>query len=512
MITHVERELKFAVPESFALPQLPATLGMRWMAIEPFEMTAAYHDTEDLRLIRWGITLRRRWGGSDEGWHLKIPLTGADGLTREELQLPLGAGSLGFVPAELADIVLPLTRGEQLRPRATVQTHRSPIQVLDDAGVPLAEIVDDRVQVRDASGVLVTEFREIEVEGRDADRDEAVLHALAAAITAAGGEPRTLSKAAQALGPQVAQPPDVPAPAFPSPSGPVATALAAMFRTHVRHLLFADMAWRRDLPDAVHQMRVATRRLRSLLRTFAQTIDLPTDNELDVELAWLANELSRLRDTEVQRDHLLAELVDIRQIEVPGPGSTEAIALLDHHLTARGAGARAGALAALRSDRYLRLLDDLVGLAVDPPVPALGPCALVLPGPVWRQWRSLVKAVKELDLDAPADQWHRVRIRAKRARYAAEAVAPIFGAPVQRFAASLALITDALGTGQDAHVARECIHELLALPAMSTEAAFALGHLHAREVTREMTARTQALDVWPAARKAAKRSRLGERT
>lgn len=510
MKSQVERELKFAVPDSFVIPHLPPAVGMRWTAIEPFEMTAVYHDTADLRLIRWGVTLRRRWGGGDEGWHLKIPISGADGLTRQELHLPLGAGSAGFVPAELADIVTPLTRGERLMPLATVRTHRSPIHILDEAGQPHAEVVDDRVQVIDADGEVVAEFREVEVEAWDADRDIDVLAALATAITTAGGEPRSFSKATQALGPEAAQAPDVPTPVFPGPSGQVADALAAMFRTHVRHLLFADMAWRRELPDAVHQMRVAARRLRSALRTFEPILNLPSEIDLDGELSWLANELGRLRDAEVLADHLIAELADVEAVEDPGIGSSEAAALLSADLDRKLDNARTGALAATRSDRYTQLLDDLVALAAQPPVPPLGPCAIVLPGLVWAQWRALVKAMKQLDADAPADQWHRVRIKAKRARYAAESVAPIFGNPVQRLAARLALITDALGTGQDAHVAQQLITTLVARPETSTAAAFALGHLHAREVTREINARADALDAWPAARKAAKRSRLGE--
>ncbi len=508
MISQVEREVKFEVPESFVIPQIPPAVAMRWMAIEPFDMTAVYHDTVDLRLIRWGVTLRRRWGGGDEGWHLKIPISGADGLTRQELHLPLSAGSAGFVPAELADIVTPLTRGERLVPLATVQTHRSPIRILDEAGLTRAEVVDDRVQVLNAEGDLVAQFREVEVEAWDADRDGDVLAALAGAITAAGGEQRHLSKAAQALGTEAAQPPDVPAPVFPGPSGPVSAALAAMFRTHVRHLLFADMAWRRDLPDAVHQMRVAARRLRSTLRTFAPILELPAEIDLNDELAWLADELSRLRDSEVLAEHLIDELADVQEVEDPGVGSLQAAKMLQDHLDGQLANAQNGALAALRSDRYTQLLDDLVALAVQPPVPPVGPCAIVLPSLVWAQWRALVRAMKELEPDAPAEQWHRVRIKAKRARYAAEAVAPIFGNPVQRFAARLARLTDALGTSQDAFVAQQLISALVNQPNTSAAAAFALGHLHAREVTREMTARAEALDSWPAARKAAKRSRL----
>ena len=90
----------------------------------------------------------------------------------------MSAGSAGFVPAELADIVTPLTRGERLVPLATVQTHRSPIRILDEAGLTRAEVVDDRVQVLNAEGDLVAQFREVEVEAWDADRDGDVLAAV----------------------------------------------------------------------------------------------------------------------------------------------------------------------------------------------------------------------------------------------------------------------------------------------------------------------------------------------
>jgi CHAD domain-containing protein len=256
-------------------------------------------------------------------------------------------------------------------------------------------------------------------------------------------------------------------------------------------------------------MRVATRRLRSALRTFAPILTLPDDVDLSEELAWLADELGRFRDAEVLRDHLLAEVHDIDSIDVPSINQAETF--LNAHLFTRMDDGRAGAIAALRSDRYIQLLDDLVGLAFDPPVPTLGPCTLVLPGLVWQPWRALVKAMRELDPDAPAEQWHRVRIRAKRARYAAEAVVPIFGGSLQRMASKLAELTDALGTGQDAHVARECLLGLIKKPDMTIETAFALGHLHEREITRELSARTRALDAWPSTRRAAKRSRLGER-
>ena len=89
-----ETEAKYDAPASVALPgldDLPQVAGTSGPDKEQLE--AEYYDTGDLRLIRAGITLRRRRGGHDAGWHLKLPV-GPD--TRREIRLPLGrAGGRG---------------------------------------------------------------------------------------------------------------------------------------------------------------------------------------------------------------------------------------------------------------------------------------------------------------------------------------------------------------------------------------------------------------------------------
>ena len=130
-------------------------------------MAAVYHDTSSLSLIRWRATLRRRTGGSDEGWHLKLPVAGATSASRDEIRLPLAAGAVGAVPAALVDIISPLIRGERLLPQATVRTRRAPQLLSDRSGAPLVELVDDEVVVFDTSENVVTAFREIELELAD---------------------------------------------------------------------------------------------------------------------------------------------------------------------------------------------------------------------------------------------------------------------------------------------------------------------------------------------------------
>ena len=126
------------LPPLDGLPQVAATDSSEQLLV------AVYYDTEDLRLLRAGITLRRRSGGHDAGWHLKLP---AGAHTREEIRLPLTSrgGSHGRVPRELADLVRARSRGAALTPVASVSTRRQAIRLLDPAGQLLAEVADDRV-------------------------------------------------------------------------------------------------------------------------------------------------------------------------------------------------------------------------------------------------------------------------------------------------------------------------------------------------------------------------------
>src|SRR5262249_57247670 len=114
-----ETEVKYDAPAGAALPDLdalPQVAGTSGPDEEQHE--AEYYDTADLRLMRAGVTLRRRRGGHDQGWHLKLP-AGPD--TRREIQLPIGRGG-GRIPAELAHLVRVHTRGQPLRPIAPLTT------------------------------------------------------------------------------------------------------------------------------------------------------------------------------------------------------------------------------------------------------------------------------------------------------------------------------------------------------------------------------------------------------
>jgi CHAD domain-containing protein len=506
--THREVERKLRVHGMFDLPDLVAAGVVDAVEHhETFTLSAVYHDTAELTLFRWGITLRRREGGSDAGWHMKLPVAGADGSSRDELRLPLDAGPVGSVPGAFVEVIAPLLREQPLLPAVTLSTERTPLVALGADGRALVEIVDDTVTVlRD--GRTVSVFREIEVEALDPD-DEASLAAIdrvVAALVALGAEPSTVSKAANALGPRTQEPPDVPERSVPGPDGLAVDAIRAILSQHVRHLLLADVAVRRDLPDSVHQMRVAARRLRSAMATFEPLMQPEPSATLREELRWMATELGAIRDTEVMIERLDRHAGQLDDAD----DTARARGAIDPLLNARLAAARSSALAALRSDRHQLLVDDLMSAAIDPPVTdaAFAPCSDALLPLVARTWRRLDRTIRDLELDGPSATWHAARIKAKKARYAADAVAPIFGKAMDRHADRLAVVTDLLGDHQDAHVAQVILRELASHPDTDGMTGLSLGVLHEFEADEEILDRYRFVEMWPSARKAARKAGL----
>jgi inorganic triphosphatase YgiF len=170
MTAHIERERKYEVRDDGPAPPVSGlTFAGGASPVDPSseELQAVYFDTPDLRLIRAGITLRRRAGGPDEGWHLKVPAADAD--TRIELRLPLDeatANSSTPPPAEFAELLVGHTRGEALEPVAHIVTDRTRWQLLGTAG-RVAELTDDRVEATDLRRKSTGRWREVEVELTD---------------------------------------------------------------------------------------------------------------------------------------------------------------------------------------------------------------------------------------------------------------------------------------------------------------------------------------------------------
>ena len=495
--SHREVELKFRVTGSFTLPDLTDVHGIARVEARPtFTMSNVYYDTPDLRLFRWGITLRRRAGGPDEGWHLKLPVQGAGEGVRDEVRAPLSDD----LPVDLARLVTAFARGEALDPVAALRTERTPRLLLDRSGAPVVEVVDDTVSVMEGERIA-SRFREIEAEALTDPPHEALLREVGEALLAQGAVPGTMSKAGAALGPRAAVPPDVADVAWPEPSAPAGDVVRAYLALHCRRLLLADLLLRRDLPDAVHQMRVSARRLRSGLKAFEPLLDDEWARHLRAELGWMASGLGAARDTEVLRERL-----DAHARELDEEDSVRARSVIDAALARQMTQADGEVRRVVDSPRYVALLDALVDGVRRPPLAerAAAPAQDALPPLVAKAFRRLDRRVAGLEIDTASPVWHEARIAAKRARYSADAVAPVLGQDMARLTERLSDVTEVLGTHQDAHVAQATLRALA--PQVTPQDAFALGRLLGIEEAAEIADRRAFLEVWPQVRRAAHRA------
>lgn len=481
----VERKYEPAGPES-PLPDLSGVEGVARVQTLPEEhLEALYHDTADLRLARSRATLRQRTGGRDAGWHLKLPASG-DG--RQEIALALRDGA---VPAQLAALVRSRTRGAELGPVARVLTTRSVQQLLDSEGRVLAEVADDRVTSQQLGDTVVARtWREVEVELVDGSL--ALLDSVHRTLIGAGLTPsRSPSKLAQALADRM------PAPAQAG-QGDAGGVVLAHLREQVDELVARDPAVRRDEPDAVHKMRVATRRLRSALRTFRPLLDRAVTDPLRDELTHLAGALGAARDTEVLRDRLLAA-IDAEPVElVLGPVRQR---VLDE-LGGRYRQAHAAVVAELDGARYLALLEALDALVQAPPLTAratrpAGPELRRLVRRTWERLAAAHEAAVAVPTTAEHDHLlHEVRKAAKQVRYAGEAVAPRLGRRARRFAAAAEQVQEVLGEYQDAVVARDVLRQLGVAAHLAGENGFTFGRLHGLQDLRQADALRRLAPAW----------------
>ncbi|MGQ0824893.1 MAG: CHAD domain-containing protein [Actinomycetota bacterium] len=247
---------------------------------------------------------------------------------------------------------------------------------------------------------------------------------------------------------------------------------------------------RGDDPEDVHQARVATRRLRSDLRTFGDFVDPEWADELRAELRWLGAELGAVRDIEVMRDRLRAHATRLPDTE------HEAADRVVRRLIADWDAARSELTAALSTPRFRALRERLDIAAHTPKLsPAAdAPARTALRRVVRKPWKKLASAVATLGAHPPDEALHAVRIRAKRCRYAAEATAVVFGKDTARFARAVARVQDVLGEHQDAVVARAWLAKTA--EQCPANEAFAAGMLAQVEVETADEARRQFPEAW----------------
>jgi CHAD domain-containing protein len=487
-----ETEAKYEAEQDAVLPALDGLAQVAATASLPEQLlVAVYYDTPDLRLLRAGITLRRRTGGEDAGWHLKLPVGGR---TREEVRLPLTSSSQR-VPRELADLVRSRSRGAGLVPVASVSTRRQAISLLDQAGQVLAEVADDQVSAHRQDDPSSGEsWREVEVElaGGDSHLLMAVddvlrQHGLTASARSAKLE-RVLSSQ------------------LPSSAGkhrltaadPAYQVITGYLAAQAEELASLDPMVRRFRPDSVHKMRIATRRMRSTLRSFGAVIRAADTGHLADELKWLGDVLGRARDSEVLAAHLRAQQEQTDVAQLLGPVG----ARIDSHFARSGATARTAVLTALNSQRYSALLTDLEALISDPP---LGPDGDAAAGPtlaaaVGSAYRTTRRRMRRALASAPGQDrdvaYHQARKAAKRARYAAEAVTAVEGKAAGRFAGQMKKLQTVLGDHQDTVIARQLERRLGVAAHQAGENAFSYGLFYERDACNARLLQDLAAAIW----------------
>lgn len=493
-----ETETKYDAPADLELPalaDLPGVASVGGPAEQ--ELTAEYFDTEDLHLLQAGITLRRRTGGQDAGWHLKLP-SGPD--TRTEVRLPLGR-AVRRVPGELADLVRARARGRPLQPVATLTTRRRVTTLFDRAGGSLAEVADDRVSgLRRGDKAPGVRWREVEVELTGGSRGLLVAADKLLRDTGLRPAERTAkvemvlgsSRAAKerARGTDKAEQPAGSA----GRSAAALEVIIAYLRRQADTLVVLDPLVRRGEPDTLHQMRVATRRLRSTLRTFVTVLPRAETTKVADELQWLGGVLGSARDAEVQAERMQRQLRSIDDEQLA--------ARVREHFTTTSTRTQARVRRALNSGRYYALLDALDALTTDPPLgeDARAMAGLVLPAAVRSSFRKARRRMREAQRAGSAEDrdvaLHQARKAAKQARYAAEAAAAVAGRDAARFASRMQKVQAALGDHQDTVVGRQLARELASQAEQAGESAFGYGVIYAREEAEGERLRAQARRAW----------------
>jgi CHAD domain-containing protein len=525
---HLEIERKFDVEPGFALPDLSGIEGVAAVeGPEERQLEATYHDTADLRLARARVTMRRRTGGPDAGWHLKLPASAG---ARRELHSPLGRA--GRTPPRAVQApVKGIVRTAPVGPVATLATRRCATLLRDADGRALVEVADDTVTgtalpTDPGEPATVQVWREIEVEL--VDGDDALLAAVAERLVAAGARPSpSPSKLARVLGERLAAldgarlDAGAPAPATGKKAGKKATAKAkkvraavptagevvlAAVRGQVEALQAADLMLRTGHPDGVHDLRVACRRLRSILAAYRPVLDRERTEPLRAELKWVGGELSAARDGEVALGHLR----DLAAAQPPelllGPVAAR---LQQAQIKDAAAGGKA-VDRTLAGQRYLGLVDDLHALLADPPFAAAAAEAAepVLRDAVRRSGRRLRQRIAAVREETPGASLHEVRKAAKRVRYTAEVAVPVLGDPAAQLTDTMEAVQEALGDRQDTVVTREECRRIGLAAAAAGENPWSYGRLHGLEEARAERAEAEFWrlepDLVPAVRAVAK--------
>ena len=472
---HTEVEQKFDVVESTVSPSFEGLSAVGRVERSPSQhLEAVYYDTPGHDLAAHHVTLRRRTGGSDAGWHLKLP-AGPD--IRTEVRAPLDDGVGGVVPDDLKHVVLAIVRDRPLGPVAKISTDRTVDVLYDPQGSPIAEFSDDKVTASAGEGDE-QQWREWELElAEGVSETPGLLDRLANRLLDAGAVPAGHgSKLARVLAGSGG---DDEAASQAVVDDPIHKAVAEQ----VNQLVEWDRAVRADVYDSVHQMRVTTRKIRSLLQASESAFGISDDAWVLNELRQLAAVLGVARDAEVLAERYEKALDELPEEMIRGSVRNR---LVDGAKRRYKSGLHRS-LIAMRSERYFRLLDALDGLvAAEPAATAAGeqPVTVTIDSAHKRVRKAAKRAADAADEDRD-EALHRIRKGAKRLRYTAAATGK--GEVADR----AKTIQTLLGDHQDSVVSRTHLSQQAEAARAAGEDTFTYGLLYAQEDKLASDARQQ---------------------
>ena len=462
----LEREIKLAIDPGFRLPPFPGTPLPRHL------LTSTYYDTSQYDLAHAGITLRHRVERGKQAWQLKLPLI----KDRQEIEL---VDRRSMPPTTFRDLLFLHLGQRRLVPVATLRVWRMGVRVhMDNA--PVADVTLDHVSVV-KNGAVIQRFRELEIE--QVNGKNSTLPDLEQQLRRAGAEDHDgRPKLFRALSLPV------PSPEPPlAPDAPVLDHVKRALARHVRWLLAHDPGARLGRePESLHQMRVATRQLRAVLRAARPLLVPEWADSLQDELRWLSQLLGPARDLDVQLAYFRQESAEL-DVRDRRP-LTQFIA----HLEAQRNNVQEVLLSELKSARYLDLIRRLKQATHDPTVVE---STVTLRNLATREFKKLRKVVRQVGASPSSAKIHEIRIKTKRARYAAELAEPVVGKPATRFIKKARVVQDVLGMHQDAIQAEAHVRAFLK-QSTSVRAAFVAGRMVERQRERREQASKEMRTLW----------------
>ena len=463
-----ERADKYSVSDDYVLPDIVDVSPRVHASLETdrIELRSDYYDTARLDLARNDVTLHRRRGALDPGWQLKLPAADRAASARTEIAI---ANDGTTVPTELRELVVGIRQGRPLKKVARLEITRDVERLVAEDGRVLAIVSDDDVYATDLNGDRSPRrWREIEVELGDAG-DEDIRQAIGDRLVRAGAHRRpTPSKLGHFLDRSSTSHRDKP----PKSSNTAAQFVGTYLNRQATALVRADVALRVDT-SAIDETVLATRRLRSVLRTFGNFFDSDRVGALGTDLRWYSRLLRQVRDAEALRSRVAQ-----RMSALPGPAAGDtAAARIDGQLRDERDRRHAALVQAMASRRYRDLLADLLAWIAAPPATSKTAAENLVPA-VCATQREVGKRMRDLDA-TDADSMDRARKALGRALDVTEMAKPLLGnkrtkPQIRRYFE----IRSVLDERRDALAAAEF---LLGLEPASTPDAFAYGAVYAIE-------------------------------